>query len=57
MSNNKGKLFEQQVRKSCIKDGILYVNLPDSNKFGFGEQTRFTPDNPFDCLAYDGSNL
>lgn len=57
MAANKGKLFEQQVRKSCLKDGLLYVNLPDSNKFGFGEQTRFTPDNPFDCLVYDGNNL
>lgn len=57
MTNNKGKVFEQQIRKSCIKDGLLYLNLADSNKFGFGDQTRFTPDSPFDCVVYNGEQL
>lgn len=57
MSNNKGKLFEGQIKKSCEKDGLIYINLPDSNKFGFGGETRFTPDNPFDCIVYDGDRL
>lgn len=54
---NNGKRFEQNFQDSCEADGILCVRLVDSNKFGFGEQSRFTPKNIADFICHDGSAL
>lgn len=59
MAQNRGKLFEQQVKKSVDKTGILFERFPDSNKFGQGEgqATRFTLNSPCDCFMFDGGQL
>ena len=57
MGKNEGKLFEQQFQKSCEKQNICCIRLVDSNKFNFGEGTRFTPDNICDFICFDGEKL
>lgn len=57
MAKNGGKTFEQQFQKSCEKQGICCIRLVDSNKFNFGEGTRFTPDNICDFICFDGNTL
>lgn len=56
---NKGKLFEQQFKKSVDKTGYLFERFPDSNKFGQGgsSQIRFTLNSPCDCFIFDGDYL
>lgn len=57
MSKNFGKLFEQNFQKSCIKQNICCIRLVDSNKFDFGQQSRFTPTNICDFICFDGDIL
>lgn len=59
MATNNGKKFEQQIKKSVDKLGILFERFPDSNKFGQGNdrQTRFTLQSPCDCFIFDGYRL
>lgn len=52
MANNAGKDFEKQWQDSCKKFKSYFLRLVDSNKFGFGEQTRFTPENKCDAIQY-----
>ena len=60
MAKNKGKVFEEQFKKSVNKlEGVLFERFPDSNKFGQGgnSQTRFTLQSPCDCFIFDGCRL
>ena len=52
---NEGKRFEEDFQKSC--EDFLYVRFQDSNKFGFGNVTRFTLESPCDCFIYDYPNM
>lgn len=52
---NEGKRFEEDFQKSC--EDFLYVRFQDSNKFGFGNATRFTMESPCDCFLYSYPNL
>lgn len=54
MSKNEGKKLEEQWKKSCEKFNTYLLRLIDSNKFGSSDssQTRFTPENKFDCLMH-----
>jgi Holliday junction resolvase len=56
-NKNNGKRTEQNFQKSCEKDGILCIRLVDSNKFGFGSQSRFTPTNIADFVCFDSDSL
>lgn len=56
-NKNNGKRTEQNFQKSCEKDGILCIRLVDSNKFGFGSQSRFTPTNIADFICFDSNSL
>lgn len=47
---NEGKRFEEDFKASC-KD-VLFERFNDSNKFGFGDGTRFTPQNPCDGFIF-----
>ena len=54
MSQNQGKLFEEQIKKS-VPDYALIYRLPDSAQ-SFGEKNnrlRFSRKNPFDYLIWD----
>lgn len=57
MAKNLGKKFENNFKKSCKKQNILCERLIDSNKFDFGKQSRFTPNNPCDFICFDSKNL
>lgn len=54
MAVNKGKRFEQNIKSSCEKQGILFERFVDGNKWGGGnaESIRFTPDSPCDGFIY-----
>lgn len=54
---NNGKKPEKAFQDSCEKQGILCIRLVDSNKFGFGEQTRFTPSNVADFVCHNGVTM
>lgn len=49
---NAGKDFEKQWQDSCKIFKSYFLRLVDSNKFGFGDQTRFTPENKCDAIQY-----
>lgn len=59
MASNRGKLFEQQFKKSVDKTGIMFERFPDSNKFGQGgnDSIRFTLNSPCDCFMFNPPNL
>ena len=55
---NAGKIFENNFKKS-IPDNIFYLRLKDSAS-SFGQDscaTRFTLQNPYDALLFDGEYL
>ena len=52
MSGGEGKRFEKNIKDSCDKQGILWERYQDSNKFGFGKETRFTMQSPCDGHIY-----
>lgn len=56
MSNN-GKKFETNFKLSVIEQGLFFERFQDSNKFGFGDKTRFTLNSPCDCFVYDTQYL
>lgn len=53
MAGNNGKRFEGNFKKSALNQGLFFERFIDSNKFNFGEGTRFTPQNPSDCFIFD----
>lgn len=54
MAVNNGKRFEQNIKASCEKQGILFERFIDSMKFSGHDSgvTRFTPDSPCDGFIY-----
>lgn len=54
MAQNEGKRFEQNIKASCEKQGILFERFVDNGKFGFGESaiTRFSSENPCDGFLF-----
>ena len=57
---NNGKRFEQNIKKSCEKLGILFERFIDGNKWGGGggvDTIRFTPDSPCDGFIYWNGTL
>lgn len=53
MSQNIGKVFEEQLKKSAPPYSLLY-RLPDSaQSFGGSSLLRFSSKNPFDFLLWD----
>ena len=54
---NKGKIFEQNFRKS-VPENIFYYRLKDSAvSWGENNKTRFSPSNVCDSILFDGYNL
>lgn len=54
---NNGKKFENAIGKSAAKQGILYERFKDNGKFGFGNETRFSSQNPCDCFMFNNGKL
>lgn len=53
MSNNVGKLFEEQIKKS-VPDYALLYRLPDAaQSFCGNSNLRFSRKNPFDFILWD----
>lgn len=53
MSKNVGKIFEESIKKS-IPDYVVLIRLNDSPQaFKQSNITRFTPQTPFDYIAFD----
>lgn len=50
-------MFEKDLQDSCKEQKICFVRFKDSNKFDFGENTRFTPENPCDAVIYSYPNV
>lgn len=53
---NKGKVFEQQFRKS-VPDGVFYYRLIDSSNAWSDGNIRFAPKNICDSIMFDGERL
>lgn len=58
MSKTVGKQFEENI-KASIPEGVYYQRLKDpAQAFGGGNaETRFSPQNPYDCFMYSYPNL
>lgn len=53
MSKNKGKIFEDDFKKSCEAQGLWVMRLNDTSLSWQKEKTaRFTPNNICDFIAY-----
>ena len=53
---NKGKQFEDDIKRSVHEDVLLY-RLPDAaQSFGGGNKLRFSLKNPFDFLMWDSNS-
>lgn len=53
MAQNNGKKFEQNIKDSCERQGILFERYLDNGKFGFNDTvTRFSSENPCDGHFY-----
>ena len=53
MSKNVGKIFEESIKKS-IPSYVVLIRLNDSPQaFKQSDLTRFTPQTPFDYIAFD----
>lgn len=48
---NVGKKFEEDFKKS-LSQNIYYLRLKDATPFANSTNTRFTPNNPCDCILY-----
>ena len=53
---NTGKIFEQNFKKS-VPDDFYYLRLKDPAVGWTGGASRYSPNNPFDCLIYTGTGL
>lgn len=53
---NTGKVFEQNFKKSVPGD-FYYVRLKDPAVGWTGGASKYSPNNPFDCLIYTGTGL
>lgn len=49
-----GKRFEEQIKKSCKKQGIFFLRLKDAGGWNRGQDTRFTSNNLCDCIMHYG---
>ena len=56
---NAGKKFEQQFKKSLLKDNFYVVRIPDPpQSFNQSDkQLRFSNKNPFDLIAFKNKTL
>lgn len=55
---NKGYVFQDNVKKSCLKQDILFYRFKDSPfSFANSEKTKFTTNNVCDCLVFLGGKL
>ena len=56
---NEGKKFEQQFKKSLLKDNFYVVRIPDPpQSFNMSDkQLRFSNKNPFDLIAFKNKTL
>lgn len=52
MTKNAGKEFENQWKESFSKTPYLFVRLVDANKWVNSEESRFTPQNPYDSFQH-----
>ena len=62
MATNAGKIFEDAIKKSCVKQGIKWLRIKDApNQFSFGGEgqsnIRFTQSSPYDTEMYKYPNL
>lgn len=58
MQKNKGYVFQDNVKKSCLKQDILFYRFKDSPfSFANSEKTKFTTNNVCDCLVFLGGKL
>ena len=56
---NEGKKFEQQFKKSLLKDEFYVLRIPDPpQSFNMSDkQLRFSNKNPYDLIAFKDSTL
>lgn len=57
MTKNNGKRFENSIKESAIKVGLLFERFKDNGKFNYSDKTRFSSENPCDAFIHDGSTL
>lgn len=53
---NTGKIFEQNFKKSVPGD-FYYLRLKDPAVGWTGGASKYSPNNPYDCLIYTGTGL
>lgn len=53
---NTGKVFEQNFKKSVPGD-FYYLRLKDPAVGWTGSTSKYSPNNPFDCLIYTSTGL
>lgn len=56
MLMNTGKVFEQNFKKSVPRD-FYFLRLKDPAVGWTGGNSKYSPNNPFDCLIYTGTGL
>lgn len=57
MNKNPGKVFEDEVKASCVEEGIFIQRLNDSSQSYTESAARFTPKNPCDFHIFRSPTL
>ena len=58
MKNNKGYVLQDNIKKSCEKQDILFYRFKDSPfSFANSSKTKFTANNICDCMIFLGGRL
>ena len=58
MKKNKGYVFQDNIKKSCEKQDILFYRFKDSPfSFANSDKTKFTTNNICDCMIFLGGRL
>ena len=58
MKNNKGYILQDNIKKSCEKQDILFYRFKDSPfSFANSDKTKFTTNNICDCMMFLANKL
>lgn len=58
MKNNKGYVLQDNIKKSCEKQDILFYRFKDSPfSFANSDKTKYTTNNICDCMIFLGGRL
>ena len=52
MAKNAGKIFEEDIKKSCLKDGLFVHRIRDNAMSYTESETSYTKENPYDFIIY-----